>query len=192
MTWRPDFLLEEVTFTVLDVETTGLSPNRGDRVCEIALLRVRGEAELTSFCTLVDPGRRLSPGAFAVNRISQEMLCGKPRFSEIADRVLNLMQGSVLVAHNAPFDLGFLNAEMGMAQRTLPNVPVVDTLRLARSCFRFYSNRLEAIARSLGLVGCSDLHRAQGDAWLTWRVLLRFLDDLRPRGVATLEDLLRL
>jgi DNA polymerase III epsilon subunit family exonuclease len=183
--------LDEVTFTILDVETTGLSPAYGDRVCEIALLQVRGDEELAAFCTLVDPGRPISPGAFAVNRITAELLRGAPRFSEIADQVLAFLQDTVLVAHNAPFDLGFLSAEMEMARRALPALPVVDTLALARACYNFYSNSLGAIARTLNLIGYPELHRAMGDARLTQQLLRYFLEDLRPRGVVTLEHLLR-
>jgi DNA polymerase-3 subunit epsilon len=185
-----DLPLDEITFTILDVETTGLSPAYGDRVCEIALLQVRGDEELAAFCTLVYSGRSISPGAFAVNRITAEMLRGAPRFSEVADRVLALLQGTVLVAHNAPFDLGFLSAELEMAWRALPDLPVVDTLALARACYNFYSNSLGAIARTLSLDGYPELHRAMGDVRLTQQLLRYFLEDLRPHGVVTLEHLL--
>jgi DNA polymerase-3 subunit epsilon len=190
MTRQLDLPLDEVTFTILDVETTGLSPIYGHRVCEIALLQVRGDEELASFCALVDPGRPISPGAFAVNRITAEMLRGAPRFSVIADQVLALLQDTVPVAHNAPFDLGFLSVEMEIARRTLPDLLVVDTLALARACYDFYSNSLGAIARTLGLAGYPELHRAMGDARLTQQVLRYFLEDLRPLGVVTLENLL--
>jgi DNA polymerase-3 subunit epsilon len=191
MTQYLDLPLDEVTFAILDVETTGLNPAYGDRVCEIALLQLRGDEELAAFCTLVDPGRPISPGAFAVNRITSDMLRGAPRFSEIADRVLVLLQDAVLVAHNAPFDLGFLSAEMEMARCTVPDLPVVDTLALARACYSFYSNSLGAIAQTLGLVGHADLHRAMRDVRLTQQLLRYFLADLQPLGVLTLEDLLR-
>jgi DNA polymerase-3 subunit epsilon len=191
MTQYLDLPLDEVTFAILDVETTGLNPAYGDRVCEIALLQLRGDEELAAFCTLVDPGRPISPGAFAVNRITSDMLRGAPRFSEIAAQVLTLLQDAVLVAHNAPFDLGFLSAEMEMARCTVPDLPVVDTLALARACYSFYSNSLGAIAQTLGLVGHADLHRAMRDVRLTQQLLRYFLADLQPLGVLTLEDLLR-
>jgi DNA polymerase-3 subunit epsilon len=191
MTQYLDLPLDEVTFAILDVETTGLNPAYGDRVCEIALLQLRGDEELAAFCTLVDPGRPISPGAFAVNRITPDMLRGAPRFSEIAAQVLTLLQDAVLVAHNAPFDLGFLSAEMEMARCTVPDLPVVDTLALARACYSFYSNSLGAIAQTLGLVGHADLHRAMRDVRLTQQLLRYFLADLQPLGVLTLEDLLR-
>jgi len=108
--------VDEVTFTVLDVETTGLNPQYGDRVCEIALLRCEGGRELGRFHSLVDPGRPISPGAFAVNRIRDEDLIGAPLFADIASTVLEMLGNSVLVAHNAPFDLGFLGSELNICR----------------------------------------------------------------------------
>ncbi|NIV36462.1 MAG: hypothetical protein GWN58_45615, partial [Anaerolineae bacterium] len=103
--------LDEVTFALFDVETTGLSPTYGHRVCEIACLRLKAGMEAGRVEALVDPGRSISPGAYRVNRIEPEMLADAPAFETIAGAVLDLMQDAVLVAHNAPFDLGFLAME---------------------------------------------------------------------------------
>lgn len=181
--------LDEITFTVLDVETTGLTPQFGDRVCEIALLRFRGERELGRFHSLVNPQRPISPGAFAVNGIRGQDVVDAPIFAEIAPAVLDLLGDSTLVAHNAPFDLAFLEAEFQICDLPLVIDSIVDTLALARRCYRFPSNSLQAVARFLG-VDTMGQHRALADVVTTKMILERFVADLGQKGVVTLAELL--
>jgi DNA polymerase-3 subunit epsilon len=181
--------VDEVTFTVLDVETTGLNPHFGDRVCEIALLRCEGGGELGRFHSLVDPERPISPGAYAVNRIRDEDLIGAPLFADIASTVLEMLGDSVLVAHNAPFDLGFLASELNICRSPLIDNLVVDTLALARCCYSFPSNSLPNLAYDLGIETWGQ-HRALSDVLTTKQVLDIFLADLADTGVRTLGDLM--
>lgn len=181
--------LDKVTFTVLDVETTGLTPQFGDRVCEIALLRFRGDRELGRFHSLVNPLRPISPGAFAVNGIRDEDLEDAPIFAEIAPAILDFLQDATLVAHNAPFDLSFLDSELAICGLPPLANSMVDTLALARRCYCFGSNSLQSVARALGLQTAGQ-HRALADVLTTKRVLERFLADLGLIGVITLEELL--
>lgn len=172
---------------VVDVETTGLSPRYGDRIIEIGLLRAEGGREIT-FESFVDPRHPISPGATAVHGITQEMVEGAPRFADLARQVWRLLDGAVLVGHNAPFDRSFLNAErryLGLSP--LPN-PVLDTLTVARRHFAFPRNGLGAIALELG-IATPVSHRAMADALTTWEVLKRFLAELAARGMAGLETL---
>ena len=180
--------LEQVQFTVLDVETTGLVPELGDRVCEIALLHFQGGRELKRFHSLVNPGRPVSPGAYAVNGITEEELVDAPLFAQIAPSVREILQGSVLVAHNAPFDLGFLDAEFDLCRLPTPANPVVDTLALARRCYRFPSNRLGSVARYLGVNTCGE-HRALFDVLTTKALLEQMLIDLSEHGVSMIDHL---
>lgn len=172
---------------VVDVETTGLSPRYGDRVVEIGLLRSEGGTE-TTFQSLVNPRRMISPGASAVHGITQAMVDSAPLFGEVAPRIWPLLDGAILVAHNAPFDLSFLNAERGyLGLPPLAN-RVIDTLALARRHFQFPRNSLGLIAESLEIPAPVQ-HRALADVQITVRVLERFLEELAPRGVASLESL---
>jgi DNA polymerase III epsilon subunit family exonuclease len=180
--------LDEVAFTILDIETTGLSPHFGDRVCEIALLRCQGGKELGRFHSLVNPGRAISPGAFAVNGIRDEDLIGAPAFGDVAPAVLGMLGDSVIVAHNAPFDLGFLAGELEICRLPFINNMVVDTLTLARRWYSFPSNSLQNVAYYLGIDTLGQ-HRALADVVTTKEVLDYFLADLVERGVSTLEDL---
>jgi DNA polymerase III epsilon subunit family exonuclease len=183
--------LDTAPFTFVDVETTGLSPAFGHRVCEIALLQVRGRSVAKVLTTLVNPRRFLSQDAFEVNGITAEMLEGAPSFLEIADGILGMVGDSVVIAHNARFDLSFLAAEFAMASKPMFSNRVLDTLLLARRCYNFESNSLGRIARDLELP-IIDEHRAMADVLVTRMVFERFLSDLRPRGVTTVEQLISL
>ncbi len=102
--------IDESDFLVVDVETTGLSPDTGDRVCEIGAIKIRGGAVVDTLSSLINPCRPISAGAYAVNRISPAMVAGAPEFHQIAERLLQMIEGSVLVAYNAPFDVRFSTA----------------------------------------------------------------------------------
>ena len=183
--------LYQVPFAVLDVETTGLHPGLGDAICEIAVLRVCDGEVTDEYESLVDPGRPVSPDAYAVNRIGSEMLRGAPPFARIAPDVLTRLEGAAIVAHNAPFDLSFLVAALEEENLAIPDNPVVDTLALARQCFGFPKNNLHAIAQDLGIL-VPRRHRAMGDVWTTWHVLEFFMQDLQARrGTGTLGELIR-
>jgi len=183
-------LFTDNCFVFFDIETTGLYPP-DDRICEVALLTIKKGREADSFETLIDPERDISPGAFAVNGITQDMLTGKPLFSKVARRVLDKLSKGVIVCHNAPFDLGFLSSELERLGLPFPSGPVIDTLSLARRCFRFPSNSLGNIARCLGLP-LGNEHRAMSDVHTTKQVLEELLDNLQLRGVKTLNEILTL
>jgi DNA polymerase-3 subunit epsilon len=173
--------VEELSFTVVDVETTGLYPSTGDRVCEIALLRIEQSREVARLESLVQPFRPLTPGAAAVNGITAAMLVGAPPFAAILPQVRALLQHTVMVAHNASFDLGFLRHEFRAAGQVLPELIVVDTLAIAQARYRFPHNSLAAIATTLGLPN-TIRHRAMADVLTTWQVLQCFIADFRRQG----------
>jgi DNA polymerase-3 subunit epsilon len=160
-------------FVVFDVETTGLYTAYGDRICEVGLVAAQGDEVLGTYQSLVNPLRPISPGASHVNGISDEDVCQAPLFAEIADQVLKRVNGAVLVCHNAPFDLSFLDAEL--TRLSLPWQPagVIDTLKIARCHFNFVSNSLAYIAAALGIETPAS-HRALGDALTTFHVYRYF------------------
>jgi DNA polymerase-3 subunit epsilon len=181
--------LQDITFAFFDLETTGLDPAGGDKICEVAVLRSRNGQDLGSFNSLVNPGRMISLAAYAVNRITQEMLAGKPKFNQIASEVLKMFDDAVIVCHNAPFDMGFLRAELKEAGLSFPDCRVIDTLALARRRFSFSDNSLDSIAGFLGIkVGQS--HRAMDDCITTQQIFQKFLEDFRWKGIVNLDELL--
>lgn len=189
--------LAGIPLVVLDTETTGLYPDVGDRVVEIGAVRLENWVPVAEINHLVQPDRQMSAGASAINGITDEDLIGQPRFSEIATSFLELVDGALLVAHNAKFDASFLSSELlisGYGQtteiqdRVLPN-PWLCTMLLARRCFHFQRNNLAAVAHQLG-IGMSQTHRALDDVQLTAEVLKRLEKRLSRHRVQTVQDLL--
>jgi len=185
----PTAPIDELALTFVDVETTGLDSTTGDRVCEIALLRICGDQEIGRFESLVHPQRPMTPGAMAVNGITDAMLVDAPPFAAVLPQVQALLQDAVLVAHNARFDVGFLRYEWQIAGQTLPSLAVVDTLALAQARYRFRHNSLGAIASELGIIPTS-LHRAMADVLITWQVWQRFVAHMREAGPVTLAHVM--
>src|SRR5712671_4645823 len=107
--------IDDQEILVVDVETTGLNPDAGDRVCEVGAVKLRGSGVVQTFESLINPQRPISAGAYAVNGISPAMVATAPSFPEVAQKLWEMMEGTVLVAYNAPFDRGFLVSEFRMA-----------------------------------------------------------------------------
>jgi DNA polymerase III epsilon subunit family exonuclease len=170
--------LDSHALAFLDVETTGLSPWFGDRICEIAIVRCQGEEILKTFDTLVNPERPISPGASRVNGLTDKDVADAPPFQRIADKVKPLLDDAIIVCHNVPFDLGFLSSEFQRYGQKFPPVETIDTLHLAREFFDFGSNSLQSIAEYL-MLETPSAHRALGDALTTRDVLQYFLIKLK-------------
>jgi len=174
---------DEQTIAVVDVETTGLFPFSGDRICEVGIVSAQGDAILETYQTLVNPQRPISPGAARVNGLSDLDVCQAPPFAEIADQVLARIEGKILVCHNAPFDLGFLSAEFSYLGHSWQPAGVVDTLDLCRQYYRFRSNSLSAVAAQLG-IETPQAHRALGDALTTFQVFRRIQRQLAGQVIS--------
>jgi DNA polymerase III epsilon subunit family exonuclease len=184
--------LDTASYTVFDVETTGLYPYSGDRICEIGAVRFSPAGTgVRKFHRLVDPGRPVSPGAFSVNGITDAMLKGKPKIDAVMPEFLDFIEGSVLVAYNAGFDLGFIEAGLGGRSGELGRFRVIDALALARRLFpevRRYN--LASVAQSLG-IDTGGGHRALADALITMKIFKAELEMLMTDGDATLEAISR-
>ena len=191
---RPGLLqhqLDEVDYTVIDFETTGLSPASSDRVCEIGAVKLRGGAVVDTLSTLIDPQRPISAGAYAVNGISPRMLAGAPIFSQIAERLLTLIKDCVLVAYNAPFDMSFLLSEFKLSGYPTITNPAVDALSLARQLLPGLGKYpQENVARLMG-IPFPVKHRALEDAMVTSRLFMMFASMLKAHGYTHVSDLTR-
>ena len=163
---------------VLDTETTGTDPAKGDRVIEIGCVEMLNHIPTgKSYHVYINPECPVSPGAFAVHGLSDEFLKDKPVFAEIADEFADFVGDARLVIHNAAFDIGFLNAELRRLQR--PPVEsvvaqVTDTLLMAREMFPGKSNSLDALCKRLEVDNSGrNLHGALLDAGLLAEVYIR-------------------
>jgi len=191
VSWRAKNSIYEIPFSFIDVETTGLSHQNGDRVCELAVLRCRLGKRGRLFHTLINPLCPVSCGAMRVNGITNEMLHDAPIFETIADDFLSFISNSVIVVHNAPFDINFLKMEMGRIGKFFPQNHIIDTLYLSRRYYSFRSNSLPNLAWELGIKS-DKFHRALADVHTTRKVFESFLEDFQMKGLSTIEELLRL
>jgi DNA polymerase III epsilon subunit family exonuclease len=183
--------LEELEYAVVDLETTGMSPDRGHRVTEVAAVEVSGGEVGGGFSTLEDPGRAIPPRVVELTGITDAMVDGAPSFGEVAGRLRGALEGRVFVAHNVPFDWRFLTEEMRRAEGSLPEGPRLCTLRLARRALPGLGSKgLDAVARHYG-VEIEGRHRAAGDARATAVVLLRLLEEARAEGIDRWAELER-
>jgi DNA polymerase-3 subunit epsilon len=143
---------------VLDTETTGLEVEQGHRIVEVGAVALadRKRTDL-HFHSYLNPQRSIDEEAEKVHGLSMERLSSEPEFSEIAESFLEFVEGSILVIHNAAFDLGFLNAELKRASSQYPTLEeiceVEDTLLLARSKFPGQRNSLDALANRFEVTG---------------------------------------
>ncbi|MBR4355850.1 MAG: 3'-5' exonuclease [Elusimicrobiaceae bacterium] len=180
--------LSDLKFACLDTETTGLSPAGGGKICEIAVSVSQNGRHVEEFSTLLNPGIPMSPEVIAIHGITNEMVKQAPSFADILPRLLGILDGCVLVAHNADFDLSFLRAEFESCGVNFPPYPVIDTLKLARKSGQFERNRLGLIAQQLG-ISCEGWHRAMADTKMAEQIFYYFLTTLNQHGVHTLEQL---
>ena len=175
---------------LFDTETTGLDPLSGDRVIEVACLELVRELPTGRvFHCVIDPDRDVPAEATRVHGFTRSDLAGKPRFAEVADALLEFIGDSPLVAHNAAFDFGFLDMELGRVG--LPRLDpgrMVDTLALAKARFPGLPNSLDALCRRFGV----DLsERTSHNALLDCRLLAEVYVELtggRQRGLLLVDD----
>ena len=187
-----DLLLEQATFVVVDLETTGLRPG-SSRICEIGAVRVREFELAEEFELLVDPGMPIGPVISALTGLRDSELRGQPHPAIAVRRFLEFASDAVLVAHNARFDLGFLDRETERLTGARLAGPVVDTVGLAR---RLLAGR----TRHAGLASLSNFfgtaarpcHRALPDAQATAEILLHLIGLAQERGARTVADLVDL
>ncbi|MEP7088180.1 MAG: 3'-5' exonuclease [Gemmatimonadota bacterium] len=184
--------LASLSYVVVDVETTGTSPWSGDRITEFAAIVVRDGVVAERFETLVNPERSIPPMITNLTQINWEMVKDAPRFRDICEQVVSVLQGHVFVAHNADFDWRFVTAEVQRATGQRLSGRRLCTVRLARRVLpQLRSRRLDSVANYYG-VEILARHRAAGDAVATAHVLLRLLDEARDRECRCWDDLQRL
>jgi DNA polymerase III subunit epsilon len=184
-----DRLLTELTYTVFDTETTGLDPSAGDEIIQFGALRIVNNRLLRaeSFEQLVDPGRSLAPESIQVHGITPDMLVGQPAIERVMPTFHAFCEDTVLVAHNAAFDMRFLQMKEAMVGVHFGQ-PVLDTLLLSAVIHpNQETHRLEAIAERFG-IKVIGRHTALGDAFVTGEVFLKMIPLLAEKGIRTLRQ----
>ena len=183
--------LRDVTFCVVDLETTGGSAAAGSMITEFGAVKVRGGEVLGEFQTLVNPHQAIPPFIAVLTGITDSMVAAAPRIEQVLPQFLEFAQGCVLVAHNAPFDIGFLRHFAEQQGRPWPRFEVLDTAKLARRVITrddAPNCKLSSLAVVFGSTTTPN-HRALSDARATVDVLHGLMARLGNLGVHTLEEL---
>jgi len=182
-----DRVLAQLAFTVFDTETTGLEPSAGDEIIQIGAVRIVNRRLLRheAYEQLIDPQRSLPPQSVKIHGITAEMLAGQPPIAQVLPVFRAFVADTVLVAHNAAFDMRFLELKEAATGIRFDR-PVLDTFLLSAVLFpNQETHRLEAIAERLG-VSVMGRHTAVGDAIVTAEVFLKMLPLLADKGIRTL------
>jgi len=180
--------IRSIPFVVLDLETTGFAPPMA-QVTEVAMISITGDAE-ERFETLVDPGMPIPAKITELTGITNEMVRGKPTMREVVPIIAGVLQGSLFVAHNVPFDWAFISHAWREYYQVPLQMPSMCTLRLSRQFLGLATNKLGAVAQHFG-VKLNDAHRAMGDTLALKGVLKEFLTVFERKGMHTGGDLLR-
>ncbi len=187
---------------ILDTETTGIHVNDGHRIIEIGCIELNNR-KLTNkhFHCYINPQREIDPGALEVHGITSTFLQDKPLFHEIAQEFMAFIDGAELIIHNAPFDVGFINHELGLTKKDWKPLKeycrIVDTLALARKLHAGMRNSLDALCKRYGIDNAHrEYHGALLDAHLLAQVYLSMtegqrslFDELDLSAKATTRDL---
>ena len=189
-------LLIDVPFVVFDLETSGAAPSTGAAVTEIGAVKVLGGKVIGEFESFVNPGHDLSEFITSLTGITDAMLVGAPTIDQILPSFIDFLGAgneTVLVAHNAPFDMSFMKAAVIAHSYQWPDYPVIDTARIARYVLdrdEVPNCKLSTLAPFFGS-STSPSHRALDDARATVDVLHGIFERLGSHNVTTLEELMR-
>ena len=176
----------------LDTETTGLSPNDGHKIVEIACIET---SDLTPtkkiFHKTINPQRDVPEGAYKIHGFSTEFLKDKETFDKVADEFLEFIKDKKIIIHNASFDLGFLNYELKLIRKNeIKKDNIIDSLEVARGKFPGMSNSLDALCRKFGIdLSKRTKHNALLDCELLREVYINLLDVKEPKLIFSNENL---
>jgi len=186
-----DKYIEDTTFVVVDVETTGLNPVN-DRITEIAMLKVKNGVLLDEFSTLINPLVPIPNRITEITGIDNIMVADAPTAREIVPMVIEFLEDSIFVAHNAPFDWSFIYQTVWRERNVELFNPQLCTVKLSRRILPFlYSKSLDPVTAALN-INIPARHRASGDAYATALILIKFLSFLRQRyEIRTVKELLQ-
>jgi DNA polymerase III epsilon subunit family exonuclease len=185
--------LREIPLAIVDVETTGVSADLGDRVIEIGIARIECGRIAVQYEQLIDPQRHISAGVSALTGITQQMVAGQPTFKQALESICPLLKNAVVVGHNVRFDLWFLHREFRRCVldicKELNDAHVMDTVRIARRRFGRGGNGLQMLCRRLGYEPPA-AHRALADAITTFHVFEKMIEPIGGWGMNLCDAIL--
>jgi DNA polymerase III epsilon subunit family exonuclease len=188
---KPLNALENSTYCVIDIETTGLDPIKSE-IIEIAALKIKDNDIKDIYSTLIQPSGTISAEIEKLTGISDALVSGYPSIKEVLPKFLSFIEGTVLIAHNVDFDVPFIKYWTRMKLEQEITNQTVCTLKLSRALFPgLRSHRLASVAEYLK-IPTSILHRALADAEITFQVWQKMQEHLKKRNITTLPDLMKL
>jgi DNA polymerase III subunit epsilon len=179
--------ISNTRFAFLDIETTGLSPWFGDRICQIAVVMTEGKRIKQTVDLLLNPERGLSPAAVHVNGLDDSKLSASPKFAQIADQLTPLLNDAVAVCHNAKFDIQFLDNEYRKLGQTVEFPNLIDTLLMSRQFYQLPSYSLKHLAHDFSVSANLQGSQALADALTMKNLFFAMTDSLKSIG-KSLED----
>lgn len=179
--------LDDAEYVVFDIETTGLSVNH-HKIIEIAGVKMKAGHEIDRFQTFVDPGERIPYHITQLTNITDEMVRGAPQIADVIGDFVSFVGDAVLVAHNARFDIGFIQATLKQFALPVLDNPVLDTLELARFLYPSMKNhRLNTLADKFK-INLENHHRAIDDSLALGEIMFAMLKDAKDRGLSHLAE----
>ncbi|WP_284141315.1 ATP-dependent DNA helicase DinG [Virgibacillus sp. LDC-1] len=179
-------------YVVFDLETTGHSPNNGDKIIEIGIVVIEDFKIVADYTTLLNPGKPIPPFITNLTGIDDKAVESAPCFTDVASKITSMFKDSFIIAHNVPFDLGFLNEALPEAGYTMLENLVIDTVELARILIpQAPSFKLGQLAQYLNITH-DDPHRALSDAYVTAKLFLALKEKLFSLPFETVQQLMKI
>ncbi|OGC05072.1 hypothetical protein A2276_03905 [candidate division WOR-1 bacterium RIFOXYA12_FULL_43_27] len=178
--------LPALPYIILDVETTGLDPQKHE-LTEIAALKIEKQEIVDVFNTLIKPKQKISYKITQLTGITEEMVSGQPSFSDIVPKFLQYVKGYNLVAHNAEFDLSFIRHHLSLNKKEINN-PVLCSLKLSRFLLKTHNHKLHTVAGHFGITA-QNRHRALGDVETLYQAWFKLLELAKTKNIYDLEEL---
>jgi DNA polymerase-3 subunit epsilon len=174
--------ISNARFAFLDIETTGLSPWFGDRICQIAIVLTEGKRIKTTLDLILNPEHEISPSASHIHGLDESKLSAAPLFKEVAKQLEAVLNDAIIVCHNAQFDLQFLDNEYRKLGLTVEYPNLIDTLVMAREYFDLPSHTLDHLAESFNISNRMQGSHALADALAAKNIFFAMMDALKPNG----------
>ncbi|WP_229683042.1 ATP-dependent DNA helicase DinG [Virgibacillus oceani] len=179
-------------YVVIDLETTGHSPLKSDKIIEVGIVVIENNTISKEYSTFLNPNKTIPPFISNLTGIKNEDVSHAPTFEEEANTIVSMFENSYLIAHNVPFDLGFLNEELAAINEKKLTNPVIDTVELARILYpQAPSFKLGQLAEYIG-INHDDPHRALSDAYVTAQLFIMLIKKLEKLPYESIDQLLKL
>jgi len=182
-------LVKDTTFVAFDIETTGLTPVI-DRIIEIGAVKFINGKTVDTFQKLIDPEIPIPKDASNINGITDGMVKGKEKIGDVLPKFISFLEESVAVAHNAPFDVGFIYYDLARLKMTRLNNMILDTCAMAKRLFPYlYNHRLDSLVSSMRIKS-EKLHRALADAKACMKIFCKCLDKIGNYERLTIQEII--